>query len=246
MGASRNTGRSWGRRTSKRRGEGLLRRVGRGKSTGREVVGSGSHGASKSVDDENTKQQTTGHTMTIDIQSAPGSIKWFKPTASSTRGATEGDGPPSRLTSIDILLDLSDATFAGARDRIVPGIDAVVDALALTGRSQGVEAKSHASLAPVTVRVQVNGELVLDAIGVRVAGKPMLRVSAKGDRVSMPLRVVCPMTTEMLSTLNDHLGVDVTVTAMTTQLDLEDMASDITSAAARPKKTRSKKIRIVV
>lgn len=187
---------------------------------------------------------------TIDIQGAPGTIQWFKPTAASTRGASTGvEKLPPKLTPIDLLLDVTDATFAAARDRIVPGVDGIVGALAMTGRGQGVEARSHGSLAPVTVRVLYKGDLlVLEAIGVRVMGKPVLRISAKGDRVEMPLRVVCPMTSKGLALLNDNLGADITVDVMTTQPDIEDAAAESGGdpAPAAPRKKASKKVRIAV
>lgn len=163
--------------------------------------------------------------MGFSIVGAPARVVSFSGKEQSIRKANEeGAALPPRLVSFVLSLSMDAAGHEIELAALFPGIDFLIRAMAGDENAVAQDCKRHRALGDVTVKLTAaDGSEVL-SVAARTKGKPVARISARGERVEVPIAVECSLTDEQfLAVARHYLGADVVASVATTQLDIADV-----------------------
>lgn len=179
--------------------------------------------------------------MSFNLSNVPATLhacemhgKRAKKTAANTNAA------PMREKLVVLGLDVTDQRFAKMLDECWPGSDLLIKDMA--GKSaQAMDLISRKKMGEVRVRVvAVDGETEVFAIPVaRAKGNPTLRIGPNADFVRMTLRLVGPIASEKLGTIDGYCEADVFVDVGACQTDLSDLPPGVVDGEVQPPKPKA-------
>lgn len=119
---------------------------------------------------------------------------------------------PTREKEVTLSLDVTDKRFASILDECWPGADHLIKAMA-GADSSAQDLVSHRKMPSVRLRVfEVDGQTEVFAIGVaRSKGRPTLRIAPRAAKVQLVVKVVGPIASTLLKTIDEHCEADVYV-----------------------------------
>jgi hypothetical protein len=168
----------------------------------------------------------TKQTTSFNLENVPGVLNSCEMHGKRAKRSANPDAAPTREKRIDLTLDVTDGKFAPVLERCWPGSDLLIKGMA-GAKSAAQDLVSRARMGELSLKV-FSGDGATKVFDIQVAkplGRPTLRIGKAAEKVLLNVRVVGPIASDLLRTIDDHCEADVYVSIAVAQTDLEDHVS---------------------